>query len=223
MKTNFNRKITSIIEAKCYLFDLHTNREAYHPEDDAEDICWALPPTQKPTVKEIREMNRLKEEIYQFFDVEKFDPCGFFLDLIKENWTTIYLPSIDAIMSAPDDRPEFYFNNVMADLLPDDYLKKVSKADQQLAWNTFKYDIDPFIMLDTTTYTLPEWWASALINDDRSGMSDEDEAEIDKFLAKLPSGYFVTSEGEPYFTHGHDANRNQGATVLDFTFVLNTK
>ena len=41
MKTNINRKIASIEDAKQYLSELHDNDEAYHPDDSADSVAWA--------------------------------------------------------------------------------------------------------------------------------------------------------------------------------------
>jgi hypothetical protein len=72
------------------------------------------------------------------------------------------------------------------------------------------------------TYTLPDYWASYLINGDASGIEDEERAQADAFLKdnNLPAPCEVSEES--YFTHGHDANRNQGANVLVYTFLIIT-
>lgn len=41
-------------------------------------------------------------------------------------------------------------------------------------------------MLNPVTFTAPAHWASALINGDRSGLSDEDERELDDHLLANP-------------------------------------
>jgi hypothetical protein len=41
------------------------------------------------------------------------------------------------------------------------------------------------------TYVLPSYWASYLINDDASGLSDEDIKQCDKWLSKVKPGYCV--------------------------------
>ncbi len=85
-------------------------------------------------------------------------------------------------------------------------------------------------MIKTVTYTLPGHWACPLINGDYSGSSNEEEAEINKFLERhkeeIGSCLGIVSTGtlngedihEAWFQHGHDANRNQGASVLEFIF-----
>jgi hypothetical protein len=72
-----------------------------------------------------------------------------------------------------------------------------------------------------SVWTLPSHWASALINDDRTGLSDDDETTLDSVLAEIgPDWYCVGVSDEPYFTRLHDA-RQYGVLacdVLDFTF-----
>jgi hypothetical protein len=40
MKTNLDRKINSIEDARAYLRELDTNGEAYHPDDSADSVEW---------------------------------------------------------------------------------------------------------------------------------------------------------------------------------------
>jgi len=69
----------------------------------------------------------------------------------------------------------------------------------------------------TNTYTLPSHWACALVNDDTSGMEDEDEAEMDAWLAREGPGYCVGVSGEPEFRTSNDA----GTLACDcLTFVF---
>jgi hypothetical protein len=67
-------------------------------------------------------------------------------------------------------------------------------------------------------YILPSCYASALINNDFSGLSDEDEKELDEWFKQVKPGLCVGCSSESYFTHGHDMNRNQGADVLEYYF-----
>lgn len=71
----------------------------------------------------------------------------------------------------------------------------------------------------TSEYTLPTHWASMLINGDTSGMTDDEVADIDSWLLRVKPGHAVNVGDESWFTHGHDANRNQGAEVATFTFA----
>lgn len=67
------------------------------------------------------------------------------------------------------------------------------------------------------TYILPSCYASALVNDDRSGLSDEDEKELDRWLLETQPGYCVGCSEKEYFTWNQDMN-SLGATVLEFYF-----
>lgn len=49
--------------------------------------------------------------------------------------------------------------------------------------------------IEIIKYRLPVYWAGALINDDWSGLSDEEEQEIDNFLEQA-EGYPVSVEWE---------------------------
>jgi len=67
-------------------------------------------------------------------------------------------------------------------------------------------------------YILPSCYASALINGDFSGLSDEDEDELNKWFERAKPGLCVGCSEESYFTHGHDMNCNQGGDVLEYYF-----
>lgn len=71
------------------------------------------------------------------------------------------------------------------------------------------------------TYTLPAYWASALINGDYSGTSEQDTADIDKFIeGNIKPGCRFDCIGcgdEQYFKWGNDAT-NLGGDVLEYTF-----
>lgn len=73
------------------------------------------------------------------------------------------------------------------------------------------------------TYTLPTYWASYLVNGDGSGYEDEEIAEIDEWMKRmeLPAPCDVDLDNA-YFTHGHCANRNQGADVCVYSFLIIT-
>lgn len=77
--------------------------------------------------------------------------------------------------------------------------------------------------IETLEYTLPACWACALINDDRSGLEDQDEAELDRFLkSEQTEGRrfaCIAIRGEQYFAHSNDAGTLAG-DVLDFVFDI---
>jgi hypothetical protein len=76
-------------------------------------------------------------------------------------------------------------------------------------------------MIVTLDYRLPTHWASALVNDDYSGLTEEDERELKTFLDMLPDGYHPTATIEDLgFCHSNDA----GTLACDcslYTFMKN--
>jgi hypothetical protein len=73
------------------------------------------------------------------------------------------------------------------------------------------------MIVKITTYILPAHWASALVNNDRSGLSDLEEQELDMWLEDTDPGYCVSVSDEEYFAHMNDANALP-CSVLEFTF-----
>ena len=73
--------------------------------------------------------------------------------------------------------------------------------------------------LKTVEYTLPAYWASALINGDYSGCTDEEEKEINAFLDGHPElgGALDCSEAE--FSHYNDWD-SLGGDVCTFVFPV---
>ena len=56
--------------------------------------------------------------------------------------------------------------------------------------------------IEVTVEPGPEWAASALINDDWSGLDDDDRETLEAWIAyAVPEGaYVVADQGEPYFS-----------------------
>jgi hypothetical protein len=71
--------------------------------------------------------------------------------------------------------------------------------------------------MKTTTYILPAYWASALINADESGMENKEIEEINAWLDRVKPGYCVGCSDNEHFAHGNDAN-SLGGDVLEFYF-----
>ena len=73
-------------------------------------------------------------------------------------------------------------------------------------------------------FTLPSYWASALINGDESGLEDSEIAEIDSFINWLLQSYdcafCVDCSEESFFTRYHDAPNNLASDCLEYTFDL---
>lgn len=66
-------------------------------------------------------------------------------------------------------------------------------------------------------YTLPAHWASALINNDTSGMTDKEKSELDLWLESEKPVYCVSCSDDPFFTWRNAAS-NLGGECLIFTF-----
>ena len=81
--------------------------------------------------------------------------------------------------------------------------------------------------IEVDTVTMPAFWASALINDDRTGMSDEEEVAMDVYMKDIEAdGWYVVDvvrneDGEAdearftnsYRLYGGDAG---GGDVIDY-------
>lgn len=76
--------------------------------------------------------------------------------------------------------------------------------------------------MKTRTFILPTCYACALVNDDYSGLEDQDITDLENFITEhqKEGRYFSCAQvsEESDFKHGHDMNRNQGADVSEFTF-----
>jgi hypothetical protein len=59
--------------------------------------------------------------------------------------------------------------------------------------------------MKTTDYLLPDFWASALINDDWTGLDDGDEKYLTGWLKSNRPGVCINVSDEPEFATGHDA------------------
>jgi hypothetical protein len=74
--------------------------------------------------------------------------------------------------------------------------------------------------IETGTVLLPAYWASALINDDYSGLSDEEEDAIERFLIEYKEWYVADCSEESEFVIFHDA-RKYGVLAGDcLTYTL---
>ena len=73
-------------------------------------------------------------------------------------------------------------------------------------------------------FELPAFWASALINNDYSGLEDSDRVELDQFVSWMKKEYgrclAVSCNDEPSFTSWHDARRFgvMACDVLEYVF-----
>lgn len=69
--------------------------------------------------------------------------------------------------------------------------------------------------VEIETYELPMYWASALINGDYSGMGDQDEIELNKWLNDVQPGSCVEVSEESYFGRFH----NIGCDMSTYSFI----
>ena len=72
--------------------------------------------------------------------------------------------------------------------------------------------------MTTETYTLPEYWASYLINGDASGLEDGEMEEIDGWFDNEQPGDCVDVGEESWFSSWNDA-RTLAGTVAEYTFL----
>jgi hypothetical protein len=68
--------------------------------------------------------------------------------------------------------------------------------------------------IKTETYHLPSYWASALINADESGLTDQEQSDINKWVADTKPGYCVGCSEDSYFGQFNGL----GCELLDFYF-----
>lgn len=70
--------------------------------------------------------------------------------------------------------------------------------------------------MNTTTITLPAYWASAIINDDWSGLEAKEAVELQDFYVRNPHLGGALGVGEPYI------GRHVGklADVADYVFSV---
>lgn len=69
--------------------------------------------------------------------------------------------------------------------------------------------------MNTETYTLPAYWASALINDDNSGMEDQDILDMQNWLETNKPGYCAEVSEEAFFGRFN----GMGCDLLEYTFI----
>lgn len=76
--------------------------------------------------------------------------------------------------------------------------------------------------METITYTLPEHWACALINDDATGLSDDEHEQLNEWLQDYKPGSCLGVSDSPEFRHHHDAT-DAGVLACDcLTFTFET-
>ena len=74
-------------------------------------------------------------------------------------------------------------------------------------------------MIKTEEFKLPTWWASYLINGDASGLTDDEQAEIDNWCEVHTAGPCLdVADDEDFTTRGDDGWL--GADRATFTFQI---
>lgn len=76
--------------------------------------------------------------------------------------------------------------------------------------------------LETAVYSLPAHWAPALFNDDRTGLDDAEERQLDAFVEAEGLLAPLDCSSESFFCVHHDA-RSSGVLAcdcLEYTFPL---
>jgi hypothetical protein len=81
MKTILPPSIITVEQAKNFLKALFDNGEAFHPEDNANDIEFNPPPgVEPPTAAEKALLNQLMDNIYA---LKEFDACEYLNDVYE--------------------------------------------------------------------------------------------------------------------------------------------
>jgi len=73
--------------------------------------------------------------------------------------------------------------------------------------------------MNTISFILPSYLASYIINDDPSGLLNEEIDEINKFLKSNNLRHCLTCDDIEQFYHRNDMN-NMGNMCLKYTFAL---
>jgi hypothetical protein len=71
--------------------------------------------------------------------------------------------------------------------------------------------------IEVIRYRLPVYWVGALINDDYTGLSDEEVQKINNFL-KQANGYPVSVEWETEGFYSHNDANSIAGDCVDFIF-----
>ena len=71
------------------------------------------------------------------------------------------------------------------------------------------------INFEQIEYVIPDWALCAVINDDYSGLEDQDIADLEKFLESVPGeGHWGYCDNESYFSRHNDVH-SLGGNVVD--------
>jgi hypothetical protein len=90
--------------------------------------------------------------------------------------------------------------------------------DKKWAFKEIGLEYDSDDNDDLIEYVIPTHYATSLINADMSGLSDEDEQELDEFVNRVQEAhgnahFMLGNDTEEYFSHSNDVN-NLGSDVM---------
>ena len=97
------------------------------------------------------------------------------------------------------------------DAKANEFMKKLNTATTKISKEVLESqtkDGKSLKEMETDTIVFYSWAASALINADASGLTDEDEELVDRFEAFIQPGYVVDVAEESYFGHPDPALGN---------------
>ena len=79
--------------------------------------------------------------------------------------------------------------------------------------------------METLTYTLPSFWAVYLINDDPSGMEDEEIKAVDEWIRNMELPAPADCSEDSNFTQWHDAIDvyPYATDCSEYTFLIHQK
>lgn len=70
------------------------------------------------------------------------------------------------------------------------------------------------------TYTLPAYWAPALINGDETGMEEDDIKDLEDWLERVNPGPCVGCGPDSWYSWENDSGNRLGGDVMEFYFLI---
>lgn len=136
-------------------------------------------------------MSNMQPQIYHgvYFEVDTNEgteivPC----DLIGRTMNVHVDALLNYLSGTPEDPEEMceVKSGWLARMIAPGYLDCTEWTAYDTEWEARKRTDQMYRDDEIEYHSMPAHWASALINGDRSGMSDEDEAELDNYLEVNP-------------------------------------
>lgn len=163
------------------------------------------------------------------YDLETESPIGTLVEKGSDRWTTADKDIDKAFVDGIVNKIEYLINQGEGATL--DYLfKKIDAVrpefEKREKYSRHSAKDDAFVksMVESLTeddlevYTLPAYWAAPLVNDDFSGLEDEEIAEIEQFLHNNKLGHCAHVSDVETEVPRNDAN-NKFGDVAKFTFI----